>query len=273
MGLLDKIRRSRKAAHDPAVVSGDQASAAVVASAAPQTTTEVRSEADEAQERALWAHLREDPNDAEQFHALAERVRRGAGVAHRLGAGEGAPDRVGGDLPVADPQQGEDDAVWSLAEELAHSPKAWYPLIELARLSLASDREAAIRRLGTAADREPTGAALTAALIMLREERLPAEAVNLATSRWRPREHSLDAARAVIESAIEAGRVGDARRSLAALDSHEDAEGVAAIVTDLRPLIDRLEAQLPPRTPAGGLPLVDIQELRNASRRNPFRRD
>lgn len=225
----------------------------------PSVQVPAPSPVDESVEAALWAGLREDPNNAEAFHELADIVRRRAAEGQEM-VGEG------------DPQRAADDAVWSLAEELAHSGKAWYPLIELGRLSVRDDREAALRRLATAAERDPEGHALAAALQMLRDERMPADAMNLATGHWRPREHHLDAGRQMVEAAIEAGRVGDARRHLAALDGHPDGEGVQALRDDLNPLIDRAEAQLPPGTPAGGIAIIDLRELREASSRNPFRR-
>ena len=53
-------------------------------------------------------------------------------------------------------QRAADLAVWALAEELAGHPRAWYPLIELARLSVHDDHEGALRRL---AIMQPIGAA------------------------------------------------------------------------------------------------------------------
>ena len=255
MGFLDRLRRGR----GPTSKRGTAAPAPASPSApeAPRSVTAVEVvPVDESVEAALWERLHEDPNDPDAFRDLADIVRRSGGES-----------QTGGD-----PQRAADDAVWSLAEELAHSGRAWYPLIELARLSIRDDREAALRRLGTAADRDSEGQALAAGLVMLREERMPGDAVNLATGHWRPREHSLAAGRQVVEAAIEAGRVGDARRHLSALASHPDSAGAEQIRVELAPLIDRAEAQLPPRTPAGGIPLIDLRELRAASGRNPFRR-
>ncbi len=266
MGFMDRFRRLTSAggaapspepvgvgtAH-PAVQPDSPARARPASGVTPARPID---EMDEALEAALWERLREDPNNPEDFDRLADVLRR-----HAL---KGQAD--------TDPQRAANDAVWSLAEELAHSPKAWYPLVELARLSVHEDREGALRRLGTATERDPGGTALATALVMLRQERLPGDAVNLATGHWRPREHTLEAGRQVVEAATEAGRVGDARRMLAALAGHPDAEGVERIRDELAPLIDRAEAQLPPGTPAGGIPIIDLGELRAASHRNPFRR-
>src|SRR3954471_16420197 len=128
MGALDRIRRRLSGARPPAPRAEDTPGA--------QATP-----ADEAQ---LWAVLREDPNDVQSFHALAEIVRRRAEEGHRGG----------------DPRKDADDAVWALAEELAHSGGAWYPLVAPGRLSVHDDREQALKRLATASDRDPSGKAL-----------------------------------------------------------------------------------------------------------------
>ena len=96
----------------------------------PASGPQVEGSPDAAAEAALWQILREDPNDVAAFHRLADVVRRHAADRHV-------------DSPGVDRQRAMDDAVWSLAEELAHSGKAWYPLVELARLSLHDDRDAA----------------------------------------------------------------------------------------------------------------------------------
>jgi len=188
------------------------------------------------QEAKLWETLTEDPNDVEAFPLLAEIVRRRAGEGH-----------VGGDQ-----QRAADDAVWALAEELAHNPRAWYPLIELARLSVHEDRDAALRRLATASERDPSGRGLATGLAMLREAHLPSDALGLGVGHWRPREHDLEAGRHLVLAAIEAGRIGDARRHLDALSLHPDEGRVAALRAELESLILRLEAE----RKAGG-PLTD----------------
>ncbi|NLE71130.1 MAG: hypothetical protein GX609_03405 [Actinomycetales bacterium] len=133
---------------------------------------------DSVREDAVRVKLSEDPNDAKAFGALAEMVRRRAA--------EGPPDD-----PLAAPhdehekQRAADLAVWALAEELAGHPRAWYPLVELARLSIRDDHEGALRRLATAAERDPSGHALIEGLAMLREAGLPVEALNLGVGHWR----------------------------------------------------------------------------------------
>src|SRR3954453_18904451 len=92
-------------------------------------------------EDALRSMLSDDPNNERAFVALAEIVRRRA-----------AESTVAADDPLAAPadaapraappddggrQHAADLAVWALGEELAGNPRAWYPLIEVARLSVA----------------------------------------------------------------------------------------------------------------------------------------
>lgn len=196
---------------------------------------------DEAGEARLWTILHEDPNDEEAFGRLAETVRRRAGEGHVPG----------------DQQRAADDAVWALAEELAHSGKAWFPLIELARLSVHDDREAALRRLSTASERDPSGRALARGLQMLREEHLPDEALGLGVGHWRPREHDLEAGRQLVEAAVEAGRKADARRHLEALTEHPD----VGRVQELRVELERRIAEELART--GQIPVVDVREPRD----------
>lgn len=172
---------------------------------------------DRSEKDALRARLVDDPNDTEAFDQLAQIVRRIATEGHRHG----------------DPQREADDAVWALAEEVAGNGRAWYPLIELGRLSIEDDREAALRRLATATERDPTGQALARALTTLREAGHPVDALNLGVGHWRPREHVVDAGRQLIEAAIEAGRHGEARRHLDALAAHADQASVEKVRQEL----------------------------------------
>jgi hypothetical protein len=196
------------------------------------------------EEAQLRARLREDPNDLEAFPRLADVVRRRAAEGHQ-----------GEEL-----ERAADDAVWALAEELAHNGRAWYPLVELARLSIHGDRDAALRRLGTAAERDHTGCGLAAGLAMLRDAGLPNEALGLGVAYWRPMEHSLDAGRHLVLAAVEAGRVGDARRHLDALSQHPDEGHAAALRAELEGLIAQLETERArggPMTDPAGIPVTE----------------
>ena len=182
--------------------------------------------------------LGEDPNDSRAFQALAEIVRRRAAEVGPDGDPLTAPQD---DL---ERQKAADLAVWALAEELAGNPRAWYPLIELARLSLHEDHEGAMRRLNTAADRDPSGVALVESLAVLREAGQPVEALNLGVGHWRVREHTPEVARHLVLAAIEADRPLDATSHVNALDLHPD----RAAVERIRPDLDRIIAQAEQRT-------------------------
>ncbi|GAB3680758.1 hypothetical protein [Angustibacter aerolatus] len=173
----------------------------------------------------LRHRVEEDPNDAEAFAQLAEIVRRRAAEGHE---DEARPRAAA-------------DAEWALAEELAHSSQAWYPLIRLAKLSLDDDPDAALRRLATAAEREPTGRALAEGISMLRGEGKADLALSLGVGHWRPREHLAEAGREVVQAAVAAGRFGDARRQLdVLLEFHDEQE-----VTDLTQHLDEVAPRRP----------------------------
>jgi hypothetical protein len=176
--------------------------------------------------------LLDDPNDARAFDALAELVRRRAEESTH----PDDPLTASGDEQTQAEQRAKaaDLAVWSLAEELAGHPRGWYPLLELGRLSLASDPEGAQRRLATAAERDPEGRALAGGLEILRDAGLPVEALGLGVGHWRVREHLPEVGRHLVLAALEADRPLEARQHLANLDLHPDTAAVAA----LRPELD-----------------------------------
>lgn len=165
-------------------------------------------------EETLRALLGVDPNDPAAFAALARCL--SARMAETRGV-------TGTDT----------DVVWSLAEELAGDPRAWFPLVELARLSLAQDREGAVRRLRTAVERDVGGAALTHSLGMLRREGHPRDAVTLAIAHWRPGVHGAEPGRQLVEAAVEDGRVVEVRQYLRALQGLPQGEVAAELCADL----------------------------------------
>jgi len=182
-------------------------------------------------EDALRSVLSDDPNNDRAFRALAEIVRRRA-------AGPGPEDN-----PLTAPadeherQRAADLAVWALGEELSGSPRAWYPLIEVARLSVHDDHEGTLRRLSTAAERDPTGHALAAGLQVLREAGQPVDALGLGVGHWRPRDHDPEIARQLVLAALEADRPFDAKHYLESLDMYPDARAVAPMRAELAELI------------------------------------
>ncbi|WP_024287966.1 hypothetical protein [Cellulomonas sp. KRMCY2] len=193
---------------------------------------------DTVQEDAVRAMLGDDPNDPRAFQALAEIVRRRAAEVGTDGDPLTAPQDDG------ERQRAADLAVWALAEELAGHPRSWYPLIELARLSLTDDREGALRRLTTAAERDPSGRALLEGLQVLREAGLPVEALGLGVGHWRVREHTPEIARHLVLAAIEAGRPMEARHHLQALDLHPDHSAVARLRPELEAYVAEAEQRI-----------------------------
>lgn len=181
--------------------------------------------------------LVDDPNDVRAFQALSEVVRRRAAENTQNDDPLAAAEPSAAEDVEQARRRAADLAVWALAEELAGNPRAWYPLIELSRLSLDADPKGAIRRLSTAADREPTGQALVAALTMLRGAGHPVAVLGLGTGHWRAREHTPEVGRQVILAALEADRVTDAKRHLESLALCPDQKRVAEIRGELEPAI------------------------------------
>lgn len=186
-------------------------------------------------EDAVRATLQENPNDAKAFAALAEIVRRHAAET------AGDRDPLTAHVDEAATRRAADLAVWALAEELAGHPRAWYPLIELARLSVDDDREGAMRRLATATERDPSGTALAEGLIVLREAGLPVEALGLGVGHWRVKDHDPAVGRHLALAALAAERPAEARHHLDALRLHPDHAAVESIRAELEPAIDRAE--------------------------------
>ncbi len=203
--------------------------------------TTVGRRGDTLHEDALRSVLSDDPNNERAFSALAEVVRRRAAEAYEA---EHDPLRAPG--VAQERERAANLAVWSLGEELAGNPRAWYPLVELARLSVDDDHESATRRLVTAAERDPTGRALAAGIELLRTNGRPGEALNLGVGHWKVRDQIPEVGEQLVLAALESGRPAEARQYLDALAEHPDAE---AAVQDLLP---RLQAAA---TGFGGAPV------------------
>ncbi|WP_182049143.1 hypothetical protein [Changpingibacter yushuensis] len=177
--------------------------------------TEESAQATAQRAEGLRAQLQADPNDVEAFEELAQLVRdmdRQSEPVDPLTADTSSRIPITADL-----------ALWALAEEIGASPHAWYPLVELARLSVDSDREGALRRVSVAADRDPTGKALAAGIRVLRDADLPHDALNLGLGRWRPGTQVFEAGEQVVRAAIESGHVAEASAYLSelTLEGHE----------------------------------------------------
>lgn len=185
----------------------------------------------------MRATLHADPNDVEAFRELADLVRRRAEEAPH-------PDPLIAESGPIDMRSRASASQWALAEELAGNPRAWYPLIELARLSLDDDHEGAMRRLGAACERDLTGLALVEGIKMLREARLPAEALALGVGHWSPAEQISEAGRQVVHAALDAGRAHDARTHLKNLATYgAERPGNADVVAELEPFVAAAEAE------------------------------
>lgn len=169
----------------------------------------------------LRQRLSENPNDVMAFEELAQIVRD---AEENKEAADPLTADVTGTIDVT-----ADLAMWALAEEIGASPDAWYPLVELARLSVDSDRESALRRLTVASDRETSGRALAAGIRVLREAGLPSAALGLGLGRWRPEDQEFEAGEQIVRAALEAGRVGEARTFLAQLSEEGHAEQIRAL--------------------------------------------
>ncbi|WP_456846908.1 hypothetical protein [Cellulomonas sp. P5_C6] len=191
-------------------------------------------------EDALRSMLSDDPNNERAFIALAEIVRRRAAEST---AADGDP--LAAPPDETERQRAADLAVWALGEELAGNPRAWYPLIEVARLSVHDDHEGTVRRLTTGAERDPSGRALVEALALLRAAGLPVDALGLGVGHWRPREHDPEVARQLVLASIEAGRPLEAKQHIAALDLYPDQKAVADLKSELARDVAHAEQTIP----------------------------
>ena len=194
---------------------------------------------DTVQEDSLRAMLSEDPNDIRAFRALAEIVRR-----REAGMGPHG-DPLAAPHDEVEKQRAADLAVWALAEELAGHPRAWYPLVELARLSTHDDHEGALRRLATAAERDTSGQALEEGLVVLRDAGLPVEALGLGVGHWRVKEQTPEIGRQLVLAALEADRAMEAKHHLQAMDLHPDRAAVARLREELAPRVAEAERHVP----------------------------
>lgn len=164
-------------------------------------------------EQLLLARLQEDPNDVDSFRGLVRLLAPPTDGEPGSGAGVTTTD----------------DTTWALAAELAQHPRAWYPLVQLARLGLDQDPDTAAWRLAEATVRDDSGRALTAALALLRTSGHPDEAFRLALARWRPDRHEPATGREFALAAVEAHREREFAGHLDALSSRPGGHRVAQV--------------------------------------------
>ena len=176
--------------------------------------------------------LSEDPNDIAAFQELAEIVQKAAYSSASV------EDPLTADAVASDPEEKANLALWSLAEELSARPNAWYPLIELARLSADSDIEGATRRLTTAVQRDDSGRALEESIKVLREAGHPTSGISLGIGYWMPKTQQFGAGEQLVIAAIDAQRPDIAAEHLRTLKTVADQGTYEAQLKFLSDLVD-----------------------------------
>ncbi|QRV02814.1 hypothetical protein JTE88_03560 [Arcanobacterium phocisimile] len=158
----------------------------------------------------LRVALAADPNDREAFEELIS-------IIWALGQSH----------PTVDPLTADEEpphetpiklVLWALSEDLASDSRAWYPLIQLARLSIKDDAEAAVHQIEVAAGREETGLALEQGISLLVAAGYPDTAMQIGMGRWNPQEHIVGVGVALTKAAIASGKLSDAQRFISYLD-------------------------------------------------------
>lgn len=177
--------------------------------------------------------LNDNPNDIGSFQELSELVNDAARERATV------EDPLTADHDDTGPESQAELAMWSLAEELSAKPSAWYPLIELARLSVDSDYEGANRRLTTAVQRDDTGRALGEAIKVLRGADLADAGMALGIGHWDPENQKFAAGEQLILAAIDAKRPDEARRFLTTLTEYAKSGEHEDRVAFLASLIER----------------------------------
>ena len=180
------------------------------------------------EEDELRAHLQEDPNDQAAFLALVDLVLDNA--THLQDPGD---DPLNAHTAEDSEKQRRHAVLWALAEEFAGHPRGWYPLIELARLSLATNEGEGLRRLNAGISRDDTGQALARSIDMLRESHKAQEAYALGSGHWRARDHHPVAGVAVIRAALDCGKVTEAERHLEEMLEYSSAAQIGELDPNL----------------------------------------
>ncbi|MDP9807067.1 thioredoxin-like negative regulator of GroEL [Trueperella bonasi] len=151
--------------------------------------------------------LSDDPNDIAAFEELASIIKNAEtdrNPADPLTGERVTPDT---DEPATDPEL----VLYALAEEIGSDSRAWYPLVQLARLSGTNDAESARRFLETAADRDETGLALAEGVKLLRETGQHEAAIQLGLGRWQPETQIVAVGEELANAALEAKKIDEAR--------------------------------------------------------------
>lgn len=208
----------------------------------------------------LREQLAADPNNAAAFDELADIVRR-AEVADEPAdpLRDSGPDTTT-EIPVVADADGSDAiaptpttpssadaaaahtranlALWALAEEIGAQSRAWYPLIELARLAVRTDLDSAVRRIQTAIEREDSGEALARGVRVLREAGAPSTGLAVGLGHWSPGTQIFAAGKEIVLAAHQAGRDEEAQRLLNRFNEACGDE-CSDLVRELSALLDR----------------------------------
>ncbi|QJC21642.1 hypothetical protein [Arcanobacterium buesumense] len=154
----------------------------------------------------LRVALAADPNNAESFDELISIIRL-----------------LGQQTPTADPLTADDTysskpplnlVLLALSEDLASDLRAWYPLIQLAKITIDDDPAAAVHQIEVAAGREETGQALASGIKLLCEAGQPDTAMQVGLGRWLPDEHCIDVGLELIRAAMASDKIADAQSFL-----------------------------------------------------------
>ncbi|SDU81515.1 hypothetical protein [Arcanobacterium phocae] len=160
----------------------------------------------------LRVDLDSDPNNQEAFEELISLIRK-----------------LGQSSPTADPLTADDVqhrktpvklVLLALSEDLASDSRAWYPLIQLAKITIDDDPAAAVHQIEVAAAREESGRALAEGIHLLVEADQPDTAMQVGMGRWNPENDIPDVGIELIKAAVETGKISDAQRFLTALEQH-----------------------------------------------------
>lgn len=174
----------------------------------------------------LRDELSTDPNNIAAFEELASIIKNAENLRTPADPLTGEKVASETDTPATDPEL----VLWALSEEIGSDSRAWYPLVQLARLSGGEDSETARRYLETAADRDESGLALAEGVKLLRESGQHDAAIQLGLGRWQPEDHTASVGEELVNAALEANKYDEARGYINIL---KDAGATDALVDEL----------------------------------------
>ena len=155
----------------------------------------------------LRDELSNDPNNIAAFEELASIIKNAENDRNPADPLTGEKVTAETSEPTTDPEL----ILYALSEEIGSDPRAWYPLVQLARLSGGNDAESARRFLETAADRDESGLALAEGVKLLRETGQHDAAIQLGLGRWQPQTQMPTVGEELVNAALEANKIDEAR--------------------------------------------------------------